>query len=211
MASFNHLSRFCHCVFLVILNLLFVVVEQTLSVKLGPTGKFKDFSDVIFPGELFQLECIGYNTSNCEIFLYLNNEIIYGNGTQLSEDYVITGRGLPCSLNITVTHVTGRHNGTYKCRIHNDSTTTEDTYELNLVTESPYCLAKCVESGNSFQLFCYISSPVDDPPVFMTWEIIEPGSDPRTFVNFTLTRLIGMSIVKTVGVSHGDYSKEECY
>ncbi|PIK43311.1 hypothetical protein BSL78_19828 [Apostichopus japonicus] len=83
----------------------------------------------------------------------------------------------------------------------------EDTYNLNVVTEWPQCLAKCNEHENSFQLFCYTFSPIDQF-VFQTWDIIEPGDNLKPFTDFILQQRPSSSVMKIVGVSHSKITKE---
>ncbi|PIK43318.1 hypothetical protein BSL78_19835 [Apostichopus japonicus] len=83
----------------------------------------------------------------------------------------------------------------------------EDTYNLNVVTEWPQCLAKFNESDNSFQLFCYTFSQTGQN-VPQTWEIIEPGDNSKTFLNFTIQHNPSISVVKIIGVSHSEITDE---
>ncbi|PIK43317.1 hypothetical protein BSL78_19834 [Apostichopus japonicus] len=83
----------------------------------------------------------------------------------------------------------------------------EDTYELNVVTESPQCLAKCNESDNSFQLVCYTVNP-NGQSALQTWEIIESGDNSKTFTDFAVQQRQSQSVTKIVGISNTKVTKE---
>ncbi|PIK43313.1 hypothetical protein BSL78_19830 [Apostichopus japonicus] len=206
MESTYNLRLVSYFMYGTIIHILLVTSVQTTSVHLGPAEGFRNVSDVIFPGELFVLQCMWDGLTTCNISMSFNDTAIYEEGGFQSNDYVFTTTPSSCSLNIGIETVTCQHKGIYKCLVQNGDTRMENTYELNVVTESPQCLAKFNEYENSFQLVCYTVSYTGST-VFQTWNISKPGGGSIKFTDFSLTSS-SSSVSKSVGISKINFHKE---
>lgn len=173
---------------------LYVIVSvETFEVTLGPSAAYKEYSEVVFPGEMFGLTClvqgVGMQDSySLKISLGTRPVVVNGN---LVAGRKFTGRPLPSDTQlgfgyeIMIYNVTENQSGKYTCEVTVGMNTNQAIYDLDVETVWPQCITHYNNTDDSFQLTCYANIPQEIENPF-NWKEINAGQE-DTFVDFSVT------------------------
>ncbi|PIK41717.1 hypothetical protein BSL78_21437 [Apostichopus japonicus] len=180
-------------VFVKVVFLYVIVSVETFEVTLGPSAAYKEYSEVVFPGERFGLVCLVQGVrmqDSYSLKISFGTKPVVVNGN-LVAGRKFTGRPLPSDTQlgfgyeIMIYNVTENYSGNYKCEVTVGMNTNQAMYVLDVETVWPQCITHYNNTDDSFQLACFANIPQEIENHF-TWEKINAGQE-DTFVDFAVS------------------------
>ncbi|KAJ8030539.1 hypothetical protein HOLleu_26991 [Holothuria leucospilota] len=151
---------------------LLKVFHLGFSVVMEPSDGFKEYSDVFFSGSVVSLHCgvSGIDVDDANVSVHFNDTLIPMTEKQFMAEGSVTRNGDENAYRIQIDNVTTEHQGCYTCRVHTQEMTKEDSFFLNVASDSPQCITRCNELEEAVQLLCYSRQPHDSSVSFRVEE-----------------------------------------